>query len=150
VVVPGTGGCPDGVPGTLLHANADNFVDMPGQEYKLGLLCSAPLTNRGNTMNTNLDLQKPIEAVQALMAMQAEAISKSIELQKKAGEQLMAFFAAEAEKAKGLKNPEELIKFSVDANTALFNLMKGQGEAFTALATEASNAAMAQMQKLGK
>ena len=101
-------------------------------------------------MTTNLDLQKPIEAVQTLMAMQAEAINKTIELQKKSGEQLMAFFAAEAEKAKGLKNPEELIKFTVDANTALFNLMKGQGEAFTALATEASSAAMAQLQKLGK
>ena len=101
-------------------------------------------------MNANLDLQKPIEAVQALLATQAEAINKAIELQKKSGEQLMAFFAAEAEKAKGLKNPEELIKFSVDANTGLFNLMKGQGEAFSALATEASNATMAQLQKLGK
>jgi hypothetical protein len=101
-------------------------------------------------MTTNFDFQKPIEAVQALMAVQAETIGKSIELQKKAGEQLMSFFKTEAEKAKNLKTPEEVIKFNVDANTALFNLMKAQGEAFTALATEASSTAMAQFKKLGK
>ncbi|NMG75924.1 hypothetical protein [Aromatoleum diolicum] len=101
-------------------------------------------------MNTNFDFQKPIEAVQALMAMQAEVIGKTIELQKKSGEQLMAFFKAEAEKAKNLKTPEEVVKFNVDANTALFNLMKAQGEAFTALATGASNSAMAPFQKLMK
>jgi hypothetical protein len=101
-------------------------------------------------MTTNIDFQKPMAAVQALMAAQAEAISKSIELQKKSGEQLMAFFAAEAEKAKGLKSPDELLKFSVDANTALFNLMKSQGEAFAALATESNKVAMAQLQGLGK
>lgn len=98
-------------------------------------------------MNMNFDFQKPIEAVQALMAMQAEVIGKTIELQKKSGEQLMAFFKAEAEKAKNLKTPEEVVKFNVDANTALFNLMKAQGEAFTALATGASNSAMATIQK---
>lgn len=100
--------------------------------------------------NTNFDFQKPIEAVQSLMAMQAEIIGKSIELQKKSGEQLMAFFKTEAEKAKTLKTPEDVVKFNVDANTALFNLMKAQGEAFTALATSASSSAMAQLQKLGK
>lgn len=98
-------------------------------------------------MNMNFDFQKPIEAVQALMAIQAEVIGKAIELQKKSGEQLMAFFKAEAEKAKNLKTPEEVVKFNVDANTALFNLMKAQGEAFTALATGASNSAMATIQK---
>lgn len=98
-------------------------------------------------MNMNFDFQKPIEAVQALMAIQAEVIGKTIELQKKSGEQLMAFFKAEAEKAKNLKTPEEVVKFNVDANTALFNLMKAQGEAFTALATGASNSAMATIQK---
>ena len=101
-------------------------------------------------MNTNFDFKNPMEAVQALMAMQAETIGKSIELQKKSGEQLMAFFQAEAEKAKNLKTPEEVIKFNVDANTALFNLLKAQGEAFTVLASEASTAAMAQFPKLGK
>jgi hypothetical protein len=101
-------------------------------------------------MNTNFDFQKPLEAVQALMAMQADVIGKTIELQKKSGEQLMAFFKAEAEKAKNLKTPEELVKFNVDANTALFNLMKTQGEAFTALATGASSSVMGQFQKLGK
>ena len=101
-------------------------------------------------MNTNFDFQKPLETVKALMAMQAEVIGKTIELQKKSGEQLMAFFKAEAEKAKTVKTPEELVKFNVDANTALFNLMKSQGEAFTALAVGASNSAMDQLQTLGK
>jgi len=101
-------------------------------------------------MTTNFDFKNPMEAVQALMAMQAETIGKSIELQKKSGEQLMAFFQTEAEKAKSLKTPEEVIKFNVDANTALFNLLKAQGEAFTALASDAGKAAMAQFQKLGK
>jgi hypothetical protein len=101
-------------------------------------------------MNTNFDFKKPIDAVQALMAMQVDVISKTIELQKQSGEQLMAFFKAEAEKAKNLKTPEEVVKFNVDANTALFSLMKAQGEAFTALATGASSAAMAQFQTLGK
>ena len=101
-------------------------------------------------MTANFDLQKPMEAVKALMAMQAETIGKSVELQKKAGEELMAFFKAEAEKAKTLKTPEEVIKFNIDANTALFGLMKTQGEAFTALATEAGKSIMAQLPKLGK
>ncbi|MGL1833573.1 hypothetical protein ACKVEX_08200 [Rhodocyclaceae bacterium SMB388] len=101
-------------------------------------------------MTTKLDFQKPVEAIQALMAMQAEAIGKSIELQKKSGEELMAFFQSEVEKAKSLKTPEDVVKFNVDANTRLFNLMKSQGEAFTALATQASQTAMAQFQKLGK
>ena len=101
-------------------------------------------------MTTNFDFKSPMEAVQTLMAMQAETIGKSIELQKKSGEQLMAFFKTEAEKAKSLKTPEEVIKFNVEANTALFDLLKAQGEAFTQLASEASQAAMAQFQKLGK
>jgi hypothetical protein len=101
-------------------------------------------------MTAKIDFQKPVEAVQSLMAMQAEAIAKSIELQKKSGEELMAFFQAEAEKAKGLKTPEDVVKFNVDANTRLFGLMKSQGEAFAALATSASQNAMAQFQKFGK
>lgn len=101
-------------------------------------------------MNTNFDFQKPVEAVQALMAMQAEVIGKTIELQKKSGEELMAFFKAEGEKAKSLKTPEDVVKFNVNANTALFNLMKSQGEAFTALATAAGSTAMAPFKNLVK
>ena len=89
-------------------------------------------------MAKQIDMQNPIEAVQSLMAKQAETFGKTVELQKKAGEQLMAFFQAEAEKAKNLKSPEEVIKFSVDANTKLFELLKAQGEAVVALATEAT------------
>ena len=101
-------------------------------------------------MNTKFDMNKPMEAAQALMVVQVEAINKSLELQKKSGEQLMAFFQSEAEKAKSLKTPQELVQFNVDCNTALFNLMKQQGEALTALATEVSNATMAQFKNLGK
>ena len=101
-------------------------------------------------MNTKFDMNTPMEAAQALMAVQVEAINKSLELQKKSGEQLMAFFQSEAEKAKSLKTPQELVQFNVDCNTALFNLMKQQGEALTALATDVSNATMAQFKNLGK
>ena len=89
-------------------------------------------------MSKKIDMQNPIEAVQSLMAKQAETFGKTVELQKKAGEQLMAFFQGEAEKAKKLKSPEEVIKFSVDANTKLFELLKAQGEAVVALATEST------------
>ncbi len=100
-------------------------------------------------MTAKLDINKPMETAQALMAVQVDAINKSLELQKKGGEQLMAFFQAEAEKAKGLKTPQELVQFNVDCNTGLFNLMKTQGEALTALATEVSNTAMAQFKNMG-
>ena len=101
-------------------------------------------------MTANFDMTKPMEAAQALMAVQVDAINKSLALQKKSGEELMAFFQAEAEKAKNLKTPQDLIQFNVDCNTALFNMMKTHGEALTALATEVSNAAMAQLKKSGK
>lgn len=97
-------------------------------------------------MAVKSDFQNPIEAVQALMAMQAQTIGKSIELQKKASEELMAFFQTEAQKATKLKTPEELVRFNVDANTALFKLLQAQGEAFTALATEVGQTAMAKFQ----
>lgn len=74
-------------------------------------------------MTTKPDFQKPMEAVQTLMAIQAQTIAKSIELQKKSGEELMAFFQSEAQKAASLKTPEELIRFNVEANTALFKLL---------------------------
>lgn len=101
-------------------------------------------------MSAKTDFQNPIEAVQALMAIQAQTIGKSIELQKKASEELMAFFKTEAEKATKLKSPEELVRFNVDANTALFKLLQAQGEAFTALATEVGQTAMAKFQSAGK
>ena len=101
-------------------------------------------------MTTKLDFQKPVEAIQALMTMQAEAIGKSIELQKKSGEELMAFFQTEAQKAAKLKTPEEVVRFNVDANTALFKLLQAQGEAFSALATEVSQTAMSKLQSLAK
>jgi len=101
-------------------------------------------------MSAKTDFQNPIEAVQALMAIQAQTIGKSIELQKKASEELMAFFKTEAEKATKLKSPEELVRFNVDANTALFKLLQAQGEAFTALATEVGQTAMAKFQNAGK
>lgn len=101
-------------------------------------------------MTAKIDMKNPMEAAQSLMAVQIETINKSLELQKKGGEQLMAFFQAEAEKAKGLKTPQELVQFSIDCNTGLFNLMKTQGEALTALATDVSNTAMAQFKNVGK
>lgn len=101
-------------------------------------------------MIANFDFQKPLEAVQAITTMQAETIGKSIELRKKSSEQLMAFFKAEVEKAGNLKSPQDFFKFNVDATTGLFGLLTTQGEAFTALATGAGNAVMAQLQKQAK
>ena len=101
-------------------------------------------------MTTKPDFQKPMEAVQTLMAIQAQTIAKSIERQKKSGEELMAFFQSEAQKAASLKTPEELIRFNVEANTALFKLLQAQGQTFTAFATEAGQAAMASFKGLGK
>ncbi|WP_027856418.1 hypothetical protein [Marinobacterium jannaschii] len=101
-------------------------------------------------MNANVDLQKPFEAVKTLMTIQAEAISKSVEQQKKSGEQLTAFFKTEAEKAQTLKTPEDVINYNINANKNLFELLKGQGEAFTAIATEAREAAMAEIEKMAK
>ena len=101
-------------------------------------------------MTSTVDFQKPVEAVKSLIALQTETLTKTVELQKKSGEELVAFFKSEAEKAKSLKTPEEVIKFNTEANTSLFNLLKAQGEAFTALATEASKTVMAEMQSFGK
>ncbi|GGK60653.1 hypothetical protein [Amphritea balenae] len=101
-------------------------------------------------MSNNIDFQKSFDSVKTLMEMQAAAISKSVELQKQSGEQLASFFQTEAEKAKGLKTPEDVVKFNIDANTALFELLKAQGEAFTTLAKEAGESAMAEVTKLAK
>ncbi len=101
-------------------------------------------------MTNNIDFQKPLEAMKTLMTLQASTINKSVELQKKSGEDLASFFKTEVEKAKELKTPEDIVKFNVDANKALFEILKAQGDAFTALATEASQNAMAEIQKLAK
>ena len=101
-------------------------------------------------MTNPIDFQKSFETVQSLMNLQAAAITKSIEQQKKSGEELTEFFKTEAEKAKSLKTPEELIKFNIDANKALFELLKGQGEAFTSIANETREAAMSELQSITK
>jgi len=99
-------------------------------------------------MIDKVDFQKPFEAVQTLMNIQVSAITKSVEQQKKTGEELAAFFKSEVEKARELKSPEDVISFNVEANKALFELMKSQGEAFTAIANEAREAATAEFSKL--
>ena len=101
-------------------------------------------------MTNTFDFQKSFDSVKNLMEMQAATISKSVELQKKSGEELAAFFKTEAEKAQSLKTPEDVVKFNVEANTALFELLKSQGEAFTELAKEAGENAMAEVSKLTK
>ncbi|RTE64574.1 hypothetical protein EH243_16560 [Amphritea opalescens] len=101
-------------------------------------------------MTTPIDFTKSFESVKHLMEMQAETISKSVELQKQAGEQLAAFFKTEAEKAKELKTPEDVVKFNVEANTSLFEMLKAQGEAFSELAKTAGENAMAEVSKLTK
>lgn len=53
---------------------------------------------------TNLDLQKPLETMKTLMALQASTMNKSVELQKASGEQLASFFKTEMEKQKTLKH----------------------------------------------
>ena len=101
-------------------------------------------------MTNPVDFQKPFEAVKTLMTIQADAISKSVAQQQKTGEELTNFFKAEAEKAKELKTPEDVIAFNVEANKALFELLTAQGEAFTAIATEAREAAMAEVSNIAK
>ncbi|BBB26547.1 hypothetical protein [Amphritea japonica] len=99
-------------------------------------------------INANIDFKKPFESVQTLMGLQTAAITKTVELQKQAGEQLASFFKAEAGKAQELKSPEDFVKFNVESNKALFELLKTQGEAFTSLAKESSEEAMAEIQKM--
>lgn len=100
-------------------------------------------------MAASIDFQKPLEIVKDMFAMQAETINKTFELQQKSGQELLLFFQNEAQKAQGLKSPEDIVKFNVEANTALYNLIKNQNEAFTALAAEASQRTMTQLQKMG-
>jgi hypothetical protein len=97
-------------------------------------------------INNNFDFQSPFQSAQALIGLQTTAITKTVELQKRAGEQLATFFNAETQKVQSLKTPEDVIKFNVDANTALFQLFQSQGEAFTSLAKESSELTIAEMQ----
>jgi len=101
-------------------------------------------------MTPNVDFQKPFEAVQKLMNLQAEAVSKTFEQQQKSGKELTDFFKGEAEKAKGLKTPEDVVKFNIASNTALFELLKSQGEAFTGIANSTREAAMSELQAMTK
>lgn len=96
-------------------------------------------------MDSGLDFQHQIELAQALMAMQVDAINKSVQLQQRSTRQLGAFLQAEAEKVRHLHSPEELLKFNLQANTLLFGLLKSQGEAFSHLASEALASALEQI-----
>lgn len=96
------------------------------------------------------DFKKPIAAIQNMMTMQADTMTKTVELQKQASEELMTFFKSEVEKAKQLKTPEDVIKFNVEVNTALYQILKAQGESFTSLVTEAGKAMVDQVKNFGK
>lgn len=99
-------------------------------------------------MNAKVSLKQTFEALESLMSLQVGTINQSIELQKKNSEQLIAFFKDEAEKAQGLKTPEEILSYNIEVNKALYELLKTQGEAFTTMASEAQEAAAAQIAKL--
>ncbi len=101
-------------------------------------------------MTADATVKTAIETVQSLVDLQTSTISKSIELQKKSGEELAAFFKANAEKAQTLKTPQDLVTFNLESSKALFELIKSQGEAFTALGTEACEVATQSMTKLVK
>jgi len=99
-------------------------------------------------MASSIDFQKPLEMVKDMFAMQTETINRTFELQQQSGQELLQFFQSEAEKARDLKTPEDVVKFNVEANAALYNLLKNQTEAFTNLATEAGQKTMAKLQKM--
>ncbi|WP_372599378.1 hypothetical protein [Amphritea sp.] len=99
-------------------------------------------------INTTFDFKKPFESAQTLMGLQTSTITKTVELQKKSAEDLAAFFKTEAEKAKELKTPEEFVKFNVESNKALYELLKAQGEAFTELAKASGEETLAEIKKL--
>jgi hypothetical protein len=101
-------------------------------------------------MSANATIKTAFETVQSLVELQTSTISDSIELQKKNGEELAAFFKANADKAQTLKTPQELVSFNLDSSKALFEMLKAQGEAFSGLATKASEAATADISKLVK
>lgn len=101
-------------------------------------------------MSSNIDFQNSFATVQKLMSLQADAVTKAFEQQQKSGQELTAFFQAEAEKAKELKTPEDVVKFNIDANTKLFELLKEQGEAFNSIANTARDAALEEISSLAK
>ncbi len=98
-------------------------------------------------MSTNATIKTAFETVQSLVELQTSTISQSIELQKKNGEELAAFFKSNAEKAQTLKTPQDLVAFNLDSSKALFEMLKAQGEAFSGLATKASEAAAEKLVK---
>ncbi|GGO87846.1 hypothetical protein GCM10011348_41970 [Marinobacterium nitratireducens] len=99
-------------------------------------------------MNASLNFKKSFEAVESLMNLQMGTINKSIELQKKSSDELANFFKGEAEKAQKLTTPDEVMAFNIESSKALFELLKSQGDAFTAVATEARVAATEELSKL--
>lgn len=101
-------------------------------------------------MTPTIDFEKPMETAKSLMAIQTEAFTKTFELQKKSGEEMVSFFKTESEKAKELKTPEDIIKYNIEANKAFFALLKTQGEAFGEIATSVRDAAVAEVEKLAK
>lgn len=98
-------------------------------------------------MSTNATIKTAFETVQSLVELQTSTISQSIALQKKNGEELAAFFKSNADKAKTLKTPQDLVTFNLDSSKALFEMLKAQGEAFSGLATKTSEAATAKLIK---
>jgi ABC-type transporter Mla subunit MlaD len=96
----------------------------------------------------NEDMMKPFEAVKSMMTMQADVISKTVAQQQKTAQALSSFFQDEAKKAQDLKSPEDVIKFNMDSNKALLDLLQVQGTEFTSIAEEARDALMKEVQSM--
>lgn len=99
---------------------------------------------------TTEDLMKPFESMKSLITAQADVISKTVSLQQKAGEELASYLKNEMEKVQTLKSPEDVLKFNTESTTGLFELLKGQGEAFKEVAEEAQSALMAEVTSFAK
>ncbi|GLS27325.1 hypothetical protein [Marinibactrum halimedae] len=90
----------------------------------------------------NDTMMQPLESMKAMLNMQADALSKTVEAQQKAGEAFTEFFRTEASKAQSLKSPEEFLEFNVSSCQKLFELLKSQGEVFNSVAEETREAVM--------
>ncbi len=101
-------------------------------------------------MTASQDFMKPFESMKSLMTAQAEAISKTVAQQQKAGEEMASFIKAEMDKAQVLKSPEDVLKFNVESGKAFFELLKSQGDAFNSIAEETRAAMMKEISTLGK
>ena len=99
-------------------------------------------------INTTFDFKKPFESAQTLMSLQTATITKTVELQKKSAEELADFFKTEVEKAKELKTPQEFVSFNIESNKSLYELLKAQVEAFSALAKESGEETISEIKKL--